>query len=602
MLLLAVCFLVVGYARQVARSTRLPTFFTMPGIRSPMVPGGPLVRDQFLIYDNWAAYDELSDNIRLTEELAMRELYEILRLRKAGVQFDGYMMDAFWYDPTGAYRTWRKPDWPNGPWRWIQACQQAGLKPGLWLSTNTLEKIDAAPKWKDSLSANGKSMSLFEGGFLADLMDVMQYWYNQGIRMFKFDFADFTAATPDSAGKLSADEIGRRNESAFRDALFTFRRKNPDLILTAFNGFGGDTYSTALPYPFSSPVNLEWLTVFDSMYPGDPRPSDVPQMNFWRSMDIYSDHMVRRYEQSFVPLERIDSTGFMVGDTGTICYRKTNAWQGALLLNMARGGWVNTVHGNLEFIDEKKAVWFAKLQGMYLELQAAGRTKTFGGIPGEMQSYGFGSFSSDGCLYTVVNPAPSVETINLPQLQRTRRSIGKGRLLFTDAGFVPELCADQITLGPGQLALVGFGKYASAKYDLGVQTDVVIPRSISPLEAQFAAVGKNTIETSIVVPSYADLRIVMQQLDDHGVPVRSWAGGPPDGQNMGTFFVIYAAQNGKPIPVEINYDKVIWSGLSWAVAEIKSDFIIPGTPVQIRITSADKDGRTLTGKVYAVVY
>jgi hypothetical protein len=48
-------------------------------------------------------------------------------------------------------------------------------------------------------------------------------------------------------------------------------------------------------------------------------------------MDISSDHMVRRYEQSFLPLERIDSTGFMLGNTGTIYYRKAHAWKGALL-------------------------------------------------------------------------------------------------------------------------------------------------------------------------------------------------------------------------------------------------------------------------------
>ncbi len=71
-------------------------------------------------------------------------------------------------------------------------------------------------------------------------------------------------------------------------------------------------------------------------------------------MDIYSDHMVRRYEQSGLPLERIDSTGFMMGNTGTIYYRKTHAWKGMLCGMMARGGWVNTIHGNLEFLDDER--------------------------------------------------------------------------------------------------------------------------------------------------------------------------------------------------------------------------------------------------------
>ncbi len=573
-----------------------------PAAWSPMALGEPLLRDPIWVYNDWSAYDELSDNIPLTEKLAMRELDEILRLRRAGVHFDYYMMDAFWFAKDGGYLTWRAPDWPNGPDRWIHSCQAAGLKPGLWFSTNTLVKIDASPKWKDSLTANGGAMSFFEGGFLPDFMSALQYWYDRGIRMYKFDFVDFNAATSETTKRLSPEEIRSRNEAAFRDTLMAFRKKNPDIVLVAFNGFGGDVESTSGPFPFRNSVDLRWLAVFDSIYSGDPRPSDVPEMNFWRSMDIYSDHMVRRYEQSFVPLERIDSTGFMVGNTGTIYYRKTNAWQGALLLEMARGGWVNTVHGNLEFIDDEKTKWFAKAQSMYSHIQAEGRTKTFGGIPGDIQAYGFGSIDTDGSLYAVVNPAQSIETLRLPQLSRVQPAIAHGRVLFRDAGFVPNLDGDQITLGPGQLALIGFDKYSSAAFDLGVQADVVIPKSIGPVEAKFSTAGENTIEAAVMAPAAGDLRIVMQQRDDHGTIERSWQGGPPNGKNMGKFFVIDASQDGKPVPVVINYDKIIWSGLSWAVGEIRHASMRSGEQLQIRITSAEKDPRKLDGKVYIVIY
>ena len=33
------------------------------------------------VYNNWSAYDELSDAVPLNEQLAMRELAEMLRLR-----------------------------------------------------------------------------------------------------------------------------------------------------------------------------------------------------------------------------------------------------------------------------------------------------------------------------------------------------------------------------------------------------------------------------------------------------------------------------------------------------------------------------------------
>ncbi len=71
------------------------------------------------IYNNWSSYDELSDNIPLTEELAMKELNEVLRLKKNGVQIDYYLMDAFWFDKDGGYRIWHKQHWPNGPGNWL---------------------------------------------------------------------------------------------------------------------------------------------------------------------------------------------------------------------------------------------------------------------------------------------------------------------------------------------------------------------------------------------------------------------------------------------------------------------------------------------------
>src|SRR5260221_14611550 len=55
------------------------------------------LKQPIAVYNNWSAYDELSDNVELTEELAMKELGEILRLRRSGVKIDYYVMDAFWY-------------------------------------------------------------------------------------------------------------------------------------------------------------------------------------------------------------------------------------------------------------------------------------------------------------------------------------------------------------------------------------------------------------------------------------------------------------------------------------------------------------------------
>lgn len=561
-----------------------------------------LLPDPISIYNNWSSYDELSDNIPLTEDLAMHELRELIRLRKLGIRFDYYMMDAFWFDQDGAYRTWRKPNWPNGPAQWIRTCQENGIKPGMWFSSNTLVKINAAPPWRDSLNKNGSAMSFFEGGFLPDFMQTLQYWHDQGIRMFKFDFVDFTAATPKTEATLSKDEIIRRNTDAFRNALAAFRAKNPDVVIEGFNGFGGTLDSTSYPFPFKDPVDLRWLSVLDAQYSGDPRPGDVPEMNFWRAMDIYSDHQVRRFEEAGLPLERIDSTGFMVGKTGTIYYRGMHAWKGALILMMARGGWMNTTHGNLELITNQDAHWFSRVQSLFLHLQSEGRIKSFGGIPGESQPYGFTGLDGAGGVYVVVNPAQKIATLKLPLVSQAQSPLGSGRLLFRDAGFTPVLHGDSITLGPGEMAMIGFGKYATSAYEFGVQDDVVIPRSIRAVAADFHETGKGKIEATIEAPAGGDIRMIMQQHAPDGSLRRTWAGGPPKGTSMGKVFLFRAEQDGRELPIRQNYDRVIWAGLSWAVGEISEKDLRPGKPLKLTFQSTEKDPITLTGQLYLVRY
>jgi hypothetical protein len=563
--------------------------------------GEPFLPDPIWVYNDWSAYDELSDNIPLTEALAMRELDEIVRLKTYGVHFDYFMMDAFWFDPDGGYRKWRTPNWPDGPDRWIAACQKNGLKPGMWFGTNELVKINAAPQWKESLTAKGGSLSFSEGGFLADFMNVLQYWHDRGIRVFKFDFVDFDAATPATEARESKTQIREKNQTAFREALQAFRTKNPDVTLVAFNGFGGDMESTSGPFPFRNPLDLRWLTVFDSIYSGDPRPSDVPEVNFWRSMDIYSDHMVRRYEQSGMPLERIDSTGMMIGNTGTIYYRKTNAWKGMLWGMVARGGWVNTIHGNLEFLDERKAKWFAKVQKVFEPLQAEGRTKTFGGIPGEVAPYGFGSLDATGALYTVVNPAQEPREIALPLLTRKQTPLVGGRVVFRDAGFAPALAGDRLTLGPGQMAAVGFGRYAAADMDFGVQEDVNIPLSSVPIEAKFSAGDDGAVEAQVDPPASGNVRILFQQRDEHGNVFRSWPGGPPNGKRVGEVLRITVQQGGKSLPVDTQYDRQVWSGLSWGAGEVRHEDFFPTGKITIRCSTEEK-GAKLEAHLYRVTY
>ena len=565
-------------------------------------PARALLPAPVWVYNDWSAYDELSDNVPLTEKLAMRELDQVLRLRALGVRFDYYVMDAFWYDPNGGYRTWRKDDWPNGPDQWLAVLKANGVKPGLWFSTNTLLHMEPASKWRDSLTTSQTAMALYRGGFLPDFMDVMDYWYDRGVRLFKFDMADFDAVASADEGRITTREARLKNLVAFHSALQGFRRKHPDVVLVGFNGLVGDIGSEATPV---RPLNARWLDVFDSFYSGDPRPSNIPAMNFWRSVDVYSDQMVRSFEQAGIPLSRIDSTNVMLGDTGTNYHREKRAWRSSLLLMVSHGGWLNTVHGNLEFLDDADARWLAKVQQIYDPLQRKGVTKSFGGIPGDGYPYGFGSVSEEGVIYTVVNPSQRMRTVRLPQLAPFQPRLEDGRVLFHDSGFDPPLGKSSIRLGPEQLALIGFGDYAGPQYDLGTEEDVRVPRHIERLPVNFKRLASGqagqpaeALEASFPAPEAGGLRITLRQLDHDDDVMRSVTD-----KKMGDHFKIAAWQDGKPIPIEVHYDKVIWSGLAWGVGEIRSENLIRGEPILVRLSGADNDPALhIEGRVYQVEY
>jgi len=579
----------------VARSTALGP------AEAPAVPvRGTLALNQpIAVYNNWSAYDELSDDIELTETLAMKELDQILRLRRAGVRIDYYLMDAFWYGTNGGYREFRRPHWPEGPDRWLKACRDHDVKPGLWLASNVPFRLSVIPEWRSSMDVTGSAMCFFDGGFLPQFIDTLQLWYDRGVRLFKFDFANFTIATAEAARRFSKEEIFRRNCEAIREALRTFKKRNPEVLLAAFNGFGGDTEGTFAP--IRQTVDLRWLDTFDSLYCGDPRLSDVPAMNFWRSMDFYTDHMVRYYEANGVPLERIDNTGCMVGVAGTCYGRRTSAWKSMVLLEHARGGWMNVYYGNLELIDNAQAQWFAKIQRIYFPLQSFGRTYPFGGLPGREEPYGFCSLTADGSLYTVVNPSQAVRRIKLPRVHRLQPALAVGRVQFRDAGFQPVLSRDEVLLGPEELAVAGYGEYAKADYDLGVQSDTVIPRDIQPVPGEFHGDGTNAIVAIIPAPTHGSLRIVMRQAAN-GRPVRTSAGAPPNGTRLGQILRIEVSQDASAVPVHLNYDKALWSGLSWAVAEVACSALKPGLPLRVRCVSRETQLVQLTADLYLVSY
>jgi len=159
-----------------------------------------------------------------------------------------------------------------------------------------------------------------------------------------------------------------------------------------------------------------------------------------------------------------------------------------------------------------------------------------------------------------------------------------------------------VSLVSTHLVVVGFEAYANEKYHLGTDDTINIPLSIDKIETSFAVTAKNIIECQLNPVAGKDLRIIMRQFYKNGDPFRSWPGAPPDGKNVSEVIIIKASQDGKELPLHIEYDKMIWSGLSWGVGELKHETFDPTKPVSIQCLSKENDALKLTADVYAVVY
>ncbi|HEY3236183.1 MAG TPA: hypothetical protein VGJ84_15810, partial [Polyangiaceae bacterium] len=255
-----------------------------------------------LVYGDWALQD-WDDGPMLSEALTLANL-ETLRgwKERHGVAFDYYIIDARWYAPDSLLR-FDPEHWPRGFAEARRAMEALGTRVGLWYCIS--RSLVKDPRWSPSLTDSGGQYSLSHGPYLEGLEEALEHAYAEfGLRMVKWDFAEFAAKAreqPESdRASLRAANIG-----AFNRMVDRFRARHPETLQLAYNGFAhvpgaiDHTSPTLIPS-----IDPKFLDHFDWLYSGDPRPADVPMTSFWRAVDVYQDHQVRRWHASGYPLDR----------------------------------------------------------------------------------------------------------------------------------------------------------------------------------------------------------------------------------------------------------------------------------------------------------
>jgi hypothetical protein len=550
----------------------------------------------------------------LGESRALDDLDQLTRLKESGVRVDYDLLDASAIAPDGLHPGGRTAAWPNGPEPWVARCRTAGINPGLRFGAPGLRFASNA------LGPGGLAPALFDGEFLPDFVAALQAWYDRGIRLFVFDGLDLSSPPPEAATGLTPAQTAAHNTAVLRDALTRFRTKNRGAVLLAIendtahpdasaNPLSGRDSSTNNP---EAHVALNRMGAFPLLSTGPPHPSDWPQTNLQRAIDIETDSQVRHDEEMGVPPAHILSAGFnaapddLSNSSASGLHRDPplRGWKGAFLLSMARGGWIDLLSGNLDAISTADALWIARVEKLFFAIQAKGQMRSFGGAPLEGQPYGFAGKTSRGAVYVFVNPGQTIAKLTLAAPAIDQPS-SVGRVLFRDAGFSPRLTGNAITLGPGQMAAVGFGAYAAPKFNFGVQQDVVIPKSIEPVDADFRLAASGVLEASFDPPIEGVLRVIVRESASDGGRSPNSPDASAQGQNHRFTFEI--TQSDRPIPLRpepsgSDGESIFNVGLSWAVAEIDINDLTPGIPLRVRVLCDEKSAATFEGSAYQVIY
>jgi hypothetical protein len=420
---------------------------------------GPVCRP---IYCDWAAHDELGTLLKpqLTEQLTSSLLDQLREMKSAyGIQFDYYLMDAFWYDPKGAYLTFKKPNWPRGYEPALHRMLDLGIKPGLWfdMGGSTLDLKDTA-SWqgpeKPCLS-DPAFAQVFQNAFGLHIRD-------HSLGMLKFDFTDLLCTH--GSDEEPSVAILEKNADSLLEVCRKARELNPAMVIRAYNGFSsGEMMESTKYYDQAYAISPWWVMWFDSVYSGDPRPSELPSVTSLRdSVNWYQDHVFRGYARSLMPLFTIDDSGTLIGKTSTILYLGAEGFTDSWILNIMRGDLAPMFYGDLTLLTDNDRKFMAGTLRFLREHQdVLAHTCPILGIPGKGEVYGYLSNHEDTGFVTLVNPGlfPQSFTFLVPN---ENFSCALEKLLFSNDGRVRETTCRldgvlQGTLAPGEIRVYALG-------------------------------------------------------------------------------------------------------------------------------------------------
>ncbi|MCC5846461.1 MAG: hypothetical protein JJU29_00085 [Verrucomicrobia bacterium] len=545
-----------------------------------------MTRSSFSIYSTWGLHDELGDTVQLSEDLAFSALRALDRWADFGMKPDFFHLDAFWYDPALGYRHFHPQRWPRGFEPFLEALRERHYIPGLWFSTTglTLEP----PAWAESRCPDGH-YSLVDGPYAdilaSDLHHAAETW---GVRLFKFDFANFTASRN---SRRSAEETRALAVERLTGILNGLRSAFPDIHVISHVGYARNQHHQRQGWPHPVAVDPALLEGMDAVFSGDPQCMDIPQTHLTRNLDLYQDRAVWKLHQAGFPLHRIEDHGVVMAQTNTACFRGRAGLRRSHIGQLARGGRRDLYYGDPSLPTDADLAGMARFRALYYDAWSRClNTQLLGeGEPGSVSWHGTLTGGAARGLLTLVNPGFNPVTVRLPVTDLFHAS-----LIFHDGTETPALqtAPDQlrVTLGPEQMVLIGLGAYAHEPLDAPGDPEVPVFKKISLLNASVRALP--TVGSEIFIASERRKLLIIARAWDgkpedpgHLLPFAFGGQPTPEGATREAMthelLPIRArdAEGNEVMPLSRVPDVPVWSGISWVACVFPA---IPGGRVEVR--------------------
>jgi hypothetical protein len=365
------------------------------------------------VYCDWGLHDELSPGpVQLTEALTIGALDVLADLKTKGVLFDYYLMDAFWFDPTGDYTQFKKPNWPNGFGRAFQTIKKLGLKLGLWYHVSG--GVDRNPELEQFKAKDGHLCLACHGYQQVLIQSIRHFIQEYDLALLKFDFAVFDCDNP-RHDHLLDDYAREATINGLLHVIQEARSANPSILIFAYNTFmyQPNWMAPVVPGREGYPISPWWGKFCDMIYCGDPRPSEIPALSLRDSINCYTDHQYQIFKESLLPLEVIDDHGVMVGSTGTVYWEGKNKWRDIWTIMVSRGALKSHFYGDLALLDQEDADFMRDMLSLVdANVDTFNASISVLGQPGKGEVYGYSCVGVQSAFLTIVNPTFFKQTIS----------------------------------------------------------------------------------------------------------------------------------------------------------------------------------------------